>query len=177
MMLQISQTLLLALLFSSWMCLSQATVCVDETVALRETATLTSLRQEILEKSDSEVQACKTSPCTVDYSKYSATASYKAACTSAGGKNLVVDFVLNCGSGATLLFNNDVSCVSQNCTASEVEAIYDKNIDEVELQLEALGYVCSSDATVKSSGASHCDACFALNILLFSFLLGSLFLY
>jgi len=200
MMLQISQTLLLALtIFFLDVFPSQATGCSDETAALSETATLQQLEQEINQELDSEFQACMetattTATCTFDHSKYSATANYKAACTSAGGKVLVFDARLICsanGVGLNVFENNEPLCVSKNCAASEVEALYDIILDNIELELEGYGWVCTSDAAVdtsdaavdtpdaavNTSGSSHCDACFALNMLLLSLLLGSLFLY
>jgi len=185
MMLQISQTLLLALtIFFLDVFPSQATGCSDETAALSETATLQQLSQEIYQERDSEFQAClaaSTATCTFDYSKYSATANYKAACTSAGGKVLVFDTNLICSGngGFKDIYNNEPLCVSQNCSTSAVEALYDKRNDNYELEVEkkAYGLVCTSDAAVDTSGSSHCDACFALNMLLLSLLLGSLFLY
>ena len=184
MMLQISQTLLLALtIFFLDVFPSQATGCYNETAALSETATLQQLRQEIYQERDSEYQAClaaSTATCTFDYSKYSATANYKAACTSAGGKVLVFDSNLICsgnGGSVKVIDNNEPLCVSQNCSTSAVEALYDKLLDNNELEVEAYGLVCTSDTAVDTSGSSHCDACFALNMLLFSsLLLGSLFL-
>jgi len=198
MMLQISQTLLLALtIFFLDVFPSQATGCSNETAALRETATLQQLSQEIYQELDSEFQACVSlylTTCTADFSKYSATANYKAACTSAGGKVLVLDSRLICsanGVGLNVFENNEPLCVSKNCAASEVEALYDIILDNIELELEGYGWVCTSDAAVdtsdaavdtpdaavNTSGSSHCDACFALNMLLLSLLLGSLFLY
>jgi len=188
MMLQISQTLLLALtIFFLDVFPSQATVCADETVALNGIATLTNLQQQIFRTYDSELQACagyitKDTTCTLDFSKYTATSDLKAACTSVGGKILVYDSTQTCyGNGfpkITIHSNNQALCVGQNCTASEFDAALDSLLDARDVQNKATGFaVCTSDAKVETSGSSQCDACFALNMLLFSSLLGSLFLF
>jgi len=155
--------LALAAFFSLAISSSQAELseaCQSELIDLSNNADIVAINDAKVAFITLESESCANNgqaACNIDFND-GQFSDYESTCVAGGGQVFEVASTQSCMvNGVTLTINtmNEPLCVGQSCDENNVEEITDQAWDDIDQELEALGFdSCQSDSEVAGSDGS-----------------------